>query len=379
MAEERDGATRFRMLETVRQYARERLLESGEEAHWQGRHQMHFLEMAEDAEPHLTATDQKAWLDRLETEHDNLRWVLAWTSTLGEGAVAGLRLAGAIWRFWYVRGYLGEGRTWLARMLLANLPDDPTAAARAKALDGAGMLARRQGDFAAARALHEEALVIQRGLGDRRGLASSLSNLGIVAREQNDNATAKALYAESLALRRELGDQWGIGAALNNLGLVVLHDGDYPAARALYGESLKVFRDLGNRQAMASPLSNLGLVAYQQADYAGARALYQESLVIFWDLRDRWGIALSLEGLAYVALAQARPVQAARLWGGAKRLREEIGCPLPPSERSRYDSQLAATRAAIGDDAAFDLAWNEGGAMTLEQAIEYALGAGEDA
>jgi len=153
--------------------------------------------------------------------------------------------------------------------------------------------------------------------------------MGIVAREQNDNATAKALYEESLSLRRELGDQWGIGAALNNLGLVVLHDGDYPAARELYGECLQVFKDLGNRQAMASPLSNLGRVAYQQGDYAGARALIKESLAIFWDLRDRWGVAMSLEGLAYVALGLATPVHAARLWGAAERLRQEIGCPLP--------------------------------------------------
>jgi predicted ATPase/class 3 adenylate cyclase len=378
VVEERDSATRFRMLETVRQYARERLLESGEETHWQGRHLTHFLGMAEEGESHLTATDQGSWLDRLEADHDNLRSVLAWTSTPGGDAMAGLRLAGAVWRFWYVRGYLGEGRAWLSRMLLATPPGESTATARAKALDGAGMLARRQGDYAAARALHEEALAIQRGQGDRRGIASSLSNLGIVAREQNDNAAAKALYEESLALRRELGDQWGIGAALNNLGLVVLHDGDYPAARALYGESLKVFRDLGNRQAMASPLSNLGRVAYQQGDYAGARTLIQESLAIFWDLRDRWGIAMSLEGIAYV-LALARPVKAARLWGGAERLREEIGCPLPPSERSRYDSQLAAARAAIDDDAAFDRAWKDGRAMTLEHAIEYALGAREDA
>jgi len=259
-------------------------------------------------------------------------------------------------------------------MLLATLPGKPTAAARAKALDGAGMLARRQGDYAAASALHNEALAIQRDLGDRRGIASSLSNLGIVAREQNDNATAKALYEESLSLRRELGDQWGIGAALNNLGLVVLHDGDYPAARALYGECLKVFKDLGNPQATASPLSNLGRVAYQQGDYAGARALIKESLAIFWDLRDRWGVAMSLEGLAYVALGLATPVHAARLWGAAERLRQEIGCPLPPSERSRYDSQLAAARAAIDGDGTFDLAWKEGRAMSLEQAIESALG-----
>ena len=292
--------------------------------------------------------------------------------------MAGLRLAGAIWRFWYVRGYLDEGRKWLSRMLAAAVPDDPNSATRAKALDGAGMLARRQGDYAAARALHEDALVIERAIGDRRGLASSLSNLGIVAREQNDNATAKALYEESLALRRELGDQWGIGAALNNLGLVVLHDGDYPAARALYGECLEVFRALGNRQAMASPLSNLGRVAHQQGDYASARALYQESLVIFWDLRDRWGVALSVEGLAYVASAQASPTRATRLWGVASRLREEIGCPLPPSERSRYDRELAATRTAIDDDAAFDRAWKEGGAMTIDQAIDYALGQGND-
>jgi predicted ATPase/class 3 adenylate cyclase len=379
VAEERDGATRFRMLETIRQYARERLLENGDEAHWQKRHLAYFVRMAEEAEPHLTATDQKVWLDRLETEHDNLRSVLTLTSAPGGDAVAGLRLAGASWRFWYVRGFLGEGRTWLSRMLLACSSDGTAAAARAKALDGAGMLARRQGDFAAAKSLHEEALIIQRSLGDRRGIASSLSNLGIVAREQNDNATAKALYEESLALRRELGDQWGIGAALNNLGLVVLHDGDYPAAKALYGESLKVFRDLGNRQATASPLSNLGLVLYQQGDYAGARTLYQESLGIFWELRDRWGIALSLEGLAYVALALARPIQATRLWGGAERLREEIGCPLPPSERSRYDSHIAAARSAIDDDAAFESAWKGGRAMTLEEAIEYARGANEDA
>jgi len=370
--EERNGATRYRFLDTVRDYARDRLRESGEEARWKGRHLAHFLMMANEAEPQLTGAAQEAVLGGLEMEHDNLLAALAWAAAPGGDALSGLRLAGAVWRFWYVRGYLGEGRAWLSSMLLAARPDAQTAAARAKILTGAGGLARRQGDFSAARALHEEGLRIQRELGDLRGIAASLNALGIVARQQGDHLSAQAMYEESLALRRELGDRWGIAASLNNLGLVAQHHGDDAKARALYTESSMVFRELGDRQALASALTNLGLAACQQGDYPAARALYDESAKCFLALGDRWGIAWSLEGLASVASGLTNPIRAARIWGAAERLRGEIGSPMPPSEQPRHDRELAAARATVGEEV-FDFAWHEGQAMTMEKALQYAL------
>jgi predicted ATPase/DNA-binding winged helix-turn-helix (wHTH) protein len=372
VAEERKGATRYWLLETMRAYARDRLRESGEEAEWQSRHLAYFVALAEEAEPQLTGADQEAWLDRLETEHDNLRSALAWSSTAGGDRAGGVRLAGALSWFWYVRGYLGEGRGWLSGSLAAA-GDGLPAASRAKALHGAGVLASEQGDYSAARALHWESLAIRRVLGDRRGIAVSLSNLGVMAEEQSDYAAARVLRQESLALFRELGDQRGVAALLNNLGVVADEQGDYAAARALHEESLAIRRHLGDRMGIAISLNNLGLVARGQGEYAGAHELHGEALAIRCELGDRRGIAASLEGLANVAFALAKPYRAARCWGAAERLREEIGAPLPLSERARYDNQVAAGRAASNDDPAFELAWREGRAMSLEQAIVFAL------
>jgi non-specific serine/threonine protein kinase len=371
VAEERKGATRYRLLEIVRAYARDRLRESGEEAEIQSGHLTYFVALAEEAEPQLTGADQEAWLDRLEAEHDNLRSALAWSSLAGDGA-GGLRLAGALSWFWYVRGHLREGRGWLSGSLAAAR-DGQLAAARAKALHGAAVLASEQGDYPAARALHEECLSIRRELGDRRGIAVSLSNLGVVADEQGDNGAARILRQESLAMFRELGDRRGVAGLLSNLGVAAHDHGDYAAARALYEESLAIRRQLGDRLGIAISLNNMGLVAREQGEYAAALALHGEALAIRYELGDRRGIAASLSGLANVALALSEPHRAGRCWGAAERLREEIGAPLPPSERSSYDNKVAAARAASNDDAAFELAWREGRAMTLEQAIEYAL------
>ncbi len=410
--EERKGATRYRLLETVRQYARDRLRESDEEAQWRGRHLAYFLALAEEAEPQLRGADQQAWLDQLETEHDNLRSALGWSAAAGGDHLGGLRLAGALCRFWSVRGYLGEGRGWVSGLLAATTGGQ-AAAARAKALNGAGGLARHQGDnaaaralygqslaiyrelgdrqriafslnnlgvvaddqgdYPAARALHEESLAIQRELGDKWSIAMSLYNLGVLASDQGDYPAARALHEESLAIRRELGDWQGIGDSLNSLGVSAGEQGDYAAARALFEESLAIQRELGDRQSMAASLSALGNVASAQGDNASARALHEETLTIYRELGDRRGIARSLVGLAYVAFALACPGRAARIWAGAERLRETIGEKLPPSDCAGYDRQVAAARAAIGDDATFDLAWQEGRAMTLERAIEYAL------
>jgi non-specific serine/threonine protein kinase len=408
VAEERDGATRYRLLETVRQYARDRLLEGGDGGRWRDRHLEHFLAVAEEAEPQLTGANQQAWLDRLETEHDNLRSALAWSAAEGADAAGGLRLAGALCVFWEVRGYLGEGRGWVGASLAAT-KGGPAGDARARALNGAGVMAWQQADYPAARALHEECLTIRRELGNRRGIAGSLNNLGNIASEQGDFRAARALYEESLAIKRELGDRRGIANSLNNLGIVACDQGDYPAARALYTEGLTIRRGLADRNGVASSLNNLGGVACEQGDYPTARALYEESLAIHREVGNRHGIGMSLncigtlaryqgdfraarelylqgltilrdagdlgaiadslEGLACVGIPLRGSRDSARAWGGAERLRERIGAPLAPSERPRHEGQVAAARAALGDDAAFDRAWQEGRAMTLEQVI----------
>ena len=200
--------------------------------------------------------------------------------------------------------------------------------------------------------------------------------MGIVAGRQGDSLAARSLQEEALAIRRELGDQWGIAASLNNLADVAHDQRDYLAARALSDESLEIYRQVGERRGIADVLGRMGLLARDQDDYRSAQALLQESLAIFLELGDQRGIAEALEGLGY-AFSLDRSAGAALLWGAANRLREEIGAPQKPSDRARAERQVAAARAALCNDTAFDLAWQEGRAMNFEQAVRYALDAEE--
>jgi len=204
-------------------------------------------------------------------------------------------------------------------------------------------------------------------------IAASLHNLGSAVHSQGDYPAAGVLHEEGLAIRRELGDRSGIASALNNLGNVVVNQGDYPAAMALYEESLAICRELGHQFGIAASLENLGNVALDQGDYSAARALLEECLAIRRELEDRSGIPSSLGGLAAVVASLRDSLRAARIWGATERSRAVIGKPLTPSERSRYDRWVAAARIALGDDAAFDSAWQEGRGLTLDQAIDLAL------
>ncbi|HQR11914.1 MAG TPA: tetratricopeptide repeat protein [Casimicrobiaceae bacterium] len=372
LTEERGLATRYRMLETVREYASDRLREAGGSVFWQGRHLEYFLSVADVAASQLTGDEQQSWLGLLESEHDNLRSALAWSSGAGGNALGGLALAGAIWRFWHVRGYLNEGRSWLSE-LLAAAPSDQAEGVRARALNAAGGLAWQQGDYSAAQALYQECLAIRRRQGDQRGIAASLGNLGSVTLQQCDYPAARALYEECLAIFRKLGDRWAIAGALGNLGVAANGQGDFPAARSLHTETLTIRRELGDRRGIAASLGNLASVARDQGENAAARSCYEESMAIFQELGDRWGMVYSLEGLADVASDLAEPRRAARLWGVAESQREEIGAPMPPSDRRHHDGQVAIARATLGNDIAFDREWQEGRAMPLEQAVEYAL------
>ena len=371
VGEPASGHFRYRLLETVRQYACDRLHGAAQTAQWQRRHRAHFLDLAEGAEQAFTGTDQQVWLDRLETEHGNLRSALDGAVESGEDAASGLQLAGALLRFWSVRGYLAEGRGCLARLLAAAT--DAPGPVRAKALNAAGTLALEQGDYAASMSFHRQSLAISQDLGDTRGVTRSLNNLGVVAYECGDYPTAQALNSQTLAIRRELGDPWGVAASLNNLGVVAHAQCDHAAARSLYAESLAIRRALGDRSGIATSLHNLGLAASDQGDHASARTLFAESLLAFQELGYRRGLADALEALAYVGGSPSDPARAARIWGAAARLRTLIGAPLPPNERGRYDGRVATARAALGDDSAFDRAWQEGHDLPLDDVIGLAL------
>ena len=399
--------TRYRLLDTVRQYSRERLLEAAEEASTRRLHRGWYVQLAEEAEPELQGPEQTVWLDRLEVEHDNMRAALEFSGSQDDSEQAELRLAGALWRFWEVRGFWTEGREWLEAAL--SRYSDIVTSARVKALNGAAYLAFFQGDYGRAQTLGEESLALSRKLGDKRGTASCLNILGLeacrlekydraaalgvesltlsqevgdkwgvadallvvglVARGQGDSAQAAALLEESLTKFRELGHKWGEAITLNNLGLVAREQGDYPRATALLEETLTKFRELGDNWGIAFAEASLGIVAWYRRDYERAAALYKESLTLRSELGDKRGTATCLVGLAGVAGALGQAERAAVLFGAAEALREAIGLPLPPFIRDDYERYVAAARGML-DGAAFAAAWARGRAMTLEQAID---------
>lgn len=372
VADQVEGHTRYRILETIRQYALDRLLESGEDEACRNRHFEHFLTLAEEAERHLTGPDQQQWLKRLGVEYDNFRAGFEWCSRVGGNHGAGLRLAGALVRLWRSRGHITEG---LARLtgLLAEDQGDQITIVRAKALVAAGDLARLQCDFAGVRKLTGQALVIYRRFDDRIGIAISLASLGIAAFEQCDYVSARAFHEESLTVGRELGDQVRIAAALGNLGCVARAQGDYLFARELHEECLEVSREIGNLFGAACATVNLGFDSRDQGDYSTALSRFSEGLAILQVLRDRVLIGDSLLGVASVEATLSRPHRAARLWGAAEQLREAVGIELTPHELAEVEPQVTAARSAMGDDGAFDRAWRAGTAMSMDEAIELAM------
>jgi predicted ATPase/DNA-binding SARP family transcriptional activator len=367
---------RYRLLEPVRQFSAARLRDSGHEDGVRLRHRDYFLSLAEEAGPKLTGAESTTWIGRLDMEHDNLRASLAASRENRDGDEEGIRLAIALWRFWEVRGYLSEGREHLACVLSRDGGQEWTKL-RADALNGAGNLAWSQGDYAVARSLHEECLAIRRKLGDSHGVAPSLSNLGNVACCEGDYAKARELFTESLSIRRELGDRRAIAASLNDLGTVAYNQGDYDKARSLYVEGLAIFREIGDRAYVANLLTNLGSLSTQHGDYAAARACLSEGVRHVRDLGNKLLACYALEACASLAAAENGQARAGRLWGAAEALREAIGAPLPAPALTELDSTIADAREASGEGA-FAAAWAEGRAMTMEQALDYALAATTD-
>jgi non-specific serine/threonine protein kinase len=363
------GERRYALLETVRQYAGEKLEAGPAAAPTRARHAAYFLELVEAAEPALHGPEQVAWLARLDAEHENLRAALAWALEHGASEL-GLRLGAGLWRYWVTRGYLTEGQQWLDRALAAAGAAPP--AWRANALNAAGNLARMRGESRVAVARHQESLALRRELRDGRGVAASLTNLGNLALDLGDLGRAARLYQESLAHYREAGDRWGEALALNNLGVALREDGRPQRAAQLHEESLALRRALGDRRGIAETLDNLGRVALAGEDWPRATALLCESLTLWRELGERPSVPTTLEDLARAAAAGDDLDRAARLWGAAEALRSTLGVPMAPQRRQGHSAAAAGARARAGATR-FAQAWAAGRAMTIDEAVAYAL------
>ena len=345
MSDETDTQTRYKLLETVRQYAEWHLTACGQElGATRDRHLHWCVALAEEAEPHLSGPEQGAWVAQLEREHDNLRAALGWAREQENGARA-LRLAGALCRFWQMRGYLGEGRSHLDAALAQEPATSVPSAARARALNGAGTLADSQGEYGRAAALHEEALEVHRILGDTRGTANALNGIGNAIQKQGDYGRAVTLHEEALALRRALGDTWSVAASLSNLAVSLHLQGGYERPVALLEEAVALKRDLGDTWGIAASLNNLGCAVASREEHRRAATLHEEALMLRRTLGDTMGIAVSLRNLGCAAEALGDHRRAAALHEEALALRRTVGDKLGIADSLHHLGVVAYRRS----------------------------------
>ncbi len=340
--QEPSGEPRFVMLETIREYALERLLESGQSEQVRRWHAEYYLEMAEKAEVELRGPKQADWLIQLDLEHDNMRAVLDWgleTTVIGQSEPRQLEIAArtgaALSRFWEIRGYLSEGRERLTRLLDLHallvqvhksvLPFENLTSPIASINLTAGRLAYLQGDYDAARPLFETSLALYQELQVKAKLVVALKYLGDVAMRQSDYKVAARFFEDSLVISLELGQKWDSGSSLNSLGLVDFFQGDFAAARRRYERSLLIWEELGDKWASAMTLSNMGAAAHQQGDYTTAKAYNEQSRARWQELGDRWGVAHAVQHLGLVAYGWDDLSEARRLGEESLTLRREIG------------------------------------------------------
>ena len=358
---------RYWMLESIREYASERLEASGEAEELRSRHAEHFLALAEDAYPHLRGSP-KEWLDRLEEEHDNLRAAIDLLEASGETELA-LRLVGALARFWSIRGHNAEGRS---RLEYALRTDERPTAARAKALNGAAMM---EFDGATMRLLAEEGLALHRALGDAWGTAYSLLLLGNAATEDSDFEQARQLMDESVGRFRKLGDEHYTLLATDNLAWICLELGDRERARTLHEDVVSRARAMGNERMEASALGGLASIIGDEGRVEEALAMLKESLRIWYDLGERHMVARDLLRFARVLALEGRAGTAARLLSSSEALHEEIGVRevwLPAA----IQGTLTTIRTQL-DEEVFVEAWEQGQALTLDEAVALALDSSE--
>ena len=374
-----EGEPRFVMLETIHEYAREKLEASGEAEEVRRLHAEFFLSLAEEAEPELIGPDQLACLERLEAEHDNMRAALSWS--LEKEPATAFRLAGMLARFWEIRSDFSEGSRWLeAALRLSGRPNTITEpATRAKLLSEAGTFAYYRADFDHATSLHGEALELYRELGDDSGVAFALMCLGAQYGEKGDHERGAPFFEEALALSRRIGDRRNIVMTLQNLADVERQRGNYERAKTLGMESMALAREMEDKWQLARIVGWVGLLTVFRLDeHDLAEGFLKESLTLNREVGSWEYFAYSLEGFAGLAGAKAQGARAARLWGAAEALRKTIGAPLSIEGHQYFERSMVATRAQLGE-AAWEAAFAQGMAMAPEEAAEYALGESDHA
>ncbi|HEX9840374.1 MAG TPA: tetratricopeptide repeat protein [Anaerolineales bacterium] len=419
IAEERENSTRYHLLETIRQYARDKLLEAGEAEQVRNRHLDFFLEFAERPESYMNGPQELEWRMLLDEEYDNLRTGLEWA--MENDVVKVLRLGGALHLFWERHGYEVEGRRIINQVLARakTLPPAEGEAARrrtfyqAKALHALGRLNFGQGDNLGALKALEESANLLRQIGEKRVLAQALSFIAIARVALGNVEAAYVAVEEAVALAREAGDKVTLGLALTFMGGIIAltqHDlqtmrryheegiqllretgshwqtamtafgfasftasqGNYAEARSQFEACIPLFTELKDRHRLGMVYSELAHLERQQGHFAQAKTLYRETIQEWQKIGHRAAIAHQLECFAFIAKAQEEDQRAARLFGAAEILRENINIPMMPAERPEYDREVNDLRANM-DEAAFAKAWAEGRAMTMEQAIAYTL------
>lgn len=365
---------RFVMLETIREYASERLVASGDMEAVQRQHIMYYLALAEQAEQQWSSHHQSVWLSHLEREHDNLRAALHWALKWGHIELV-IQLATALWWFWYMHGPLSEGRRWLERGLAQS--DSTTMQMRAKALQAVGWIAflQGEGEYEAAKAFLQESVTLYRDLHDTEGLVSTLIHLGFVGvLGKREDISILTLLEEAAELRLRLTNQRTIANLLVFSGLVAASQRDLEGAVTGHEEGLALFRKLQDTQGISMCLTNLGFIMLVSGNTEQAAMLFQEGLQIALKVDDKLTEQYNLVGLAGVMQHQGQLVRAVRLWGAAEAIREATGIHLTPLTRDsiNYDGALTVVRGRLGDGV-FAAIWAEGRAMPLEEAIRHAL------
>ncbi len=405
-----EGDPRFVMLETIREYADERLTAESLCDAIGRQHAGYFLSLAEEGAAKLTGPEQVAWLDRFELEHDNLRSSMTFLLRSLDPDTA-LRLSSSLWRFWWMHGHLHEGREWLEVTIAACSNNAEMQAVQGRALHGLGLTTYSQGDFSAAVDAFERSLSLRRQLDDKPGIAAVTCNLGLIAEAQGKPERAMEMYRESLSLAEQVNDTRLVATNQNNLGNAAFRQGDPEAAQPLLEAALTLFRKLGQKQGTAMTLNVLGEIAFLQQDLPRAKARFEECMKLRQQLGDREGVAdvidnlgnvalaqgdftraaeqhasrlaLShelgskrgtadgLEGMARVANAQGRHERAVRLLAAADALRAGIGLTLSPTDADRHEREVTIARAAL-DGSAFDASWEWGRLASLDDALAYA-------
>ncbi len=370
-AEQAGGRTRYRLLETVRQYSRDRLAEAGETEAVRDRHRRFFLALAQEADTHLFGPAQAQWMDKLQADHDNLR--AAQDMCLADNGCGddALSLAAALRPFWMRRGFYREG---LARTVvaLAHTEGDAETKGRADVLRAAGIFSRQMGDYAAAQEFLERALAVCRTLGYQTRMATVLETMGSLAVTMEQFERARDLFTEGLALSRKMGDTLNAAYSLVSLGRAYYYLRDYAKVRPLMEESLAAMRALETDEGIASALGNLASIALAQEDWAGAGLALRDGIALFQKTGDQMGIASALDSFATLALAEGLPRRATRLLGACASLYQALGVSQPPADQTQFDAMQRQAQTLLPPDG-YAFCWEQGRNMSPQAAVDYAL------